>query len=72
MEEKKTTKATRTTRANNEAKEVKKSVKLLSLEEYLLGKPIRKEKKAAIKISLDENEFHTRKEWDSIMKKYED
>lgn len=47
-----------------------KSKRLLSFREYMLGQNIRREEQAAIRIKLSENEFHSREEWDKIVKDY--
>lgn len=67
--EEKTTKeerpARKTTKA--QAEPVKKSKRKVSFKEYMLGKNIRRETQAAIKITLGDDLFHFKSDWDKIV-----
>lgn len=66
MTEKKTT-----TKAKQEpVKEIKKSQRLVSFDEYFIGKNVRSEIKAAIKINLKGDFYKEQKDWDEILKEY--
>lgn len=60
-------------RGKNKPEEPKpqKSRKRLGMKEYMLGKPnIRRETQAAIRIKLGDDLFHTKEEWDNIVKEH--
>lgn len=48
-------------------KEPKKSQRLISFKEYFLGKDVREETKARIKIQLKGSLYRSQEEWDKIL-----
>lgn len=64
-----TEKKTTTSKAKKEAKqEPEKSERLVSFREYFLGKNVRDEVKAAIKVRLNGKLYMTNEEWDKVLK----
>lgn len=63
-----TEKQTATKPRKKQVKEPEKSKRLISFKEYFLGKNVRSETKAAIKIRLGNELYKTQKEWDKILK----
>ena len=47
-----------------------KSKRKISMKEYMIGKRIRRETQAAIRIKLGNDLFHTREQWDEIVKNH--
>lgn len=52
----------------NLGKEPEKSERLISFKEYFIGKNVRSETKAAIKIRLGNDLYKSKEEWDLILK----
>lgn len=63
-----TEKQTATKPKRKQAKEPEKSKRLISFKEYFLGKNVRSETKAAIKIRLGNDLYKSKEEWDKILK----
>lgn len=63
-----TEKQTASKAKKNVAKEPEKSERLISFTEYFLGKNVRSETKAAIKIRLKGDLYKSKEEWDLILK----
>ncbi|WP_311481091.1 hypothetical protein [uncultured Anaerococcus sp.] len=63
-----TEKQTATKTKKDTAKEPEKSGRLVSFTEYFLGKNVRSETKAAIKIRIGNDLYKSKEEWDLILK----
>lgn len=63
-----TEKQTATKPKRKQVKEPVKSERLISFKEYFLGKNVRSETKAAIKIRLENDLYKSKEEWDKILK----
>lgn len=63
-----TEKQTATKPKRKQVKEPVKSERLISFKEYFLGKNVRSETKAAIKIRLGNDLYKSKEEWDKILK----
>lgn len=63
-----TEKQTATKPKKNVTIEPEKSERLMSFKEYFLGKNVRSETKAAIKIRLGNDLYKSEEEWDKILK----
>ncbi|WP_311486614.1 hypothetical protein [uncultured Anaerococcus sp.] len=63
-----TEKQTATKPKKKQGKEPVKSERLISFKEYFIGKNVRSETKAAIKIRLGNDLYKSKEEWDKILK----
>lgn len=63
-----TEKQTATKPKKKQVKEPVKSERLISFKEYFIGKNVRSETKAAIKIRLKGDLYKSKEEWDKILK----
>lgn len=52
--------------SNKKNNPVKRSVRKMSLKEFALGKDLRRERIASIKIQVGENAYRTKKEWEQL------
>lgn len=51
--------------------EIKRSKRLISFREFLLGKPMREERKAAFEMFLNGEKCHSQEEWDKLYEEFE-
>lgn len=47
-----------------------KSKRRINMKEYMMGKQIRREVQAAIRVKLGNDLFHTKEQWDLIVKEH--